>query len=161
MHILLAICTCIVESHNFSTITTTDICNSILSKKSSYRQLWLLHQCSDICHVLVLPGCSALKNRLLWWFLGLFNTENCSTLEQHRSGKWPNKFGYWFLPFFPTVWKQSWQSSIQQKDSTHLRLHWLSQSCNQGTTKWAADGLPRSLNSSGKSHLAASCFHFF
>ena len=36
----------------------------------------------------------------LAWMLSLFNTENCSTLEQHRSGKSPNKFGYWFLPFF-------------------------------------------------------------
>ena len=39
-----------------------DILNSVLSKKSSCRQLWLSHECSDKCHVPVLSGCSALKN---------------------------------------------------------------------------------------------------
>ena len=30
-----------------------------------------------------------------------------------------------------------------------------------GTTRWASAGLPKSWNSSGKSHLAASCFYSF
>ena len=69
----------------------------------------------------------------------------------------------WILIFtlFPTVWKQSRQRPVQGKGSTHLRLPWLPQSCNQGMTRWASAGLPKSWNSSGKSHLAASCFYSF
>lgn len=164
-----------------------DIFNSVLVQESSCRQLWLFHECSDICHVPVdfSPRCSALKNIQLWlmpwnwkWgtanhntkmttirdtngFLIYFIIETCSPLEHTDLENDHTNFDIDFYSFFSTVRKQCWRWPIQGKGSPYLCLPWLPQGCNQGTTKWASAGLPKSWNSSGKSNLAVSYFCSF
>ena len=71
-----------------------DIFNSVLSKKYSCRQLWLFHECSDICHVPALPGCSALK--LTYRFDWCRETENkTQPIVTQKWGLWKMRMVSW------------------------------------------------------------------